>query len=849
MTYQVSDGALLSATTISTIEITPLNDAPTLAGASTLTVAKNHAAAAINKSLVVADIDNTTLASATVQLTSNYASREDELGFVSNPTTTGNILGSFDGRTGTMTLTSPGATATVAQFQAALRVVSYRNNSSTPTTLPRSVEYQVSDGSLTSNTVTSLVTIKVVGSAPLLAEVSNLNYTEKQAATPINPILQVSDADSGTLAWATVRISSNYSRTQDVLDFVGDESTGNITGSYNAASGILTLISLDGSASVEQFQSALRRVTYDNTSSNPSTLTRYVSFQVSDGSNLSSSLVSSITVTTGENDAPLLAGTSTVTYKEDQVAAPSINKSILVTDVDSAALVSATVSLATNYFPFEDVLGFVPSATTGDIEASFSLETGTLTLTSLAGQATVAQFQAALRLVTYRNTSGNPSTAIRYVEYQVSDGSAISNVVTSQISVIALNDAPSVAGVNTLAYTEKQSATPINPIVTVSDVDSDRLALATVRISAGYSAKQDFLGFVGDESTGDITGSFVSGTMTLTSAQGTATVSQFEAALRRVTYFNSSNNPSTVSRSVTYQVSDGALLSTTAISTIVVTPLNDAPTLAGVSTLTVAKNQTAASVNKSIIVADIDSTTLASATVRIASNFTPGEDVLGFVGNPLTTGNILGSFDSGTGIMTLTSPGTTATVAQFQAALRLVTYRNISSTPSTAPRSVEYQVTDGSLTSNPLISLVTIKVAGQAPTLAGVSGLHYLEKQPATTINPVLDVTDADSATLAWATVKISSNYSSTQDVLEFVGDESTGNITGSFNPAAGILTLISLDASATAEQFQSALRLVTYRNTSPNPSILTRYVSFQVSDGSNLSNMVVSYIYSGIAT
>ena len=223
-------------------------------------------------------------------------------------------------------------------------------------------------------------------------------------------------------------------------------------------------------------------------------------------------------------DPPVLAGVSTLTYKEDQLTAPAINKSISITDADSPTLVLATVHLASNYSPFEDVLEFVPSATTGSIVGSFDLEAGSLILTATEGEATVAQFQAALRLVTYRNTSGNPSTAIRNVEYQVYDWSSVSNVVTSQISVIPLNDAPTVAGVHTLAYTEKESATPINPNITVSDVDSDKLVLATVRISAGYTAKQDFLGFAGDESTGDITGSFVAGTLTLTSAQGTATV-------------------------------------------------------------------------------------------------------------------------------------------------------------------------------------------------------------------------------------------------------------------------------------------------------------------------------------
>jgi hypothetical protein len=78
---------------------------------------------------------------------------------------------------------------------------------------------------------------------------------------------------------------------------------------------------------------------------------------------------------------------------------------------------------------------------------------------------------------------------------------------------------------------------------------------------------------------------------------------------------------------------------------------------------------------------------------------------------------------------------------------------------------------------------------------------------------------------------------------LEFVGDGTTGNIVGSFNPVTGTLTLISQGATATLSQFQAALRKVTYRNTSLNPSTLSRTLAFQISDGSNVSNTLSSTI------
>ena len=75
------------------------------------------------------------------------------------------------------------------------------------------------------------------------------------------------------------------------------------------------------------------------------------------------------------------------------------------------------------------------------ITGSYSATTGVLTL---SGSSSVANYQTALRSVTYFNSSDNPSQT-RTISYQVDDGSAAndaSNVVTSTVSVTPVNDAP-----------------------------------------------------------------------------------------------------------------------------------------------------------------------------------------------------------------------------------------------------------------------------------------------------------------------------------------------------------------------------------------------------------------------
>ena len=104
--------------------------------------------------------------------------------------------------------------------------------------------------------------------------------------------------------------------------------------------------------------------------------------------------------------------------------------------------------------------------------------------------------------------------------------------------------------------------------------------------------------------------------------------------------------------------------------------------------------------------------------------------------------------------------------------------------------------------------------------------LGYAENGAATAIDPGLTVSDADSTNLTGATVTITGNFASGQDVLAFTNQL---GITGSWSAATGVLTLTG---TTTVANYQIALRSVTYVNTSENPSTLTRTVAFVANDG-----------------
>ena len=142
---------------------------------------------------------------------------------------------------------------------------------------------------------------------------------------------------------------------------------------------------------------------------------------------------------------------------------------------------------------------------------------------------------------------------------------------------------PLTAG-GTLAYTENQAATGIDDTVTVTDVDSTNLVGATIQITSNYQNGQDVLSYVtalGISATFNAT----TGTLTLS---GTTTLANYQTALRNVLYANTSNNPWTLPRTVTWQVNDGgavANLSNMLTSTINVTAVNDPPTANGFTNL------------------------------------------------------------------------------------------------------------------------------------------------------------------------------------------------------------------------------------------------------------------------
>ena len=359
----------------------------------------------------------------------------------------------------------------------------------------------------TSTVLYYAVTVNRAGAMPVVTTSGGATaFTETAGGTSVpvavDAALTVSDSDSAALASAMVSITANFSSGEDVLAFTNDSVTmGNIICSYDGATGVLLLTSSGATATLAEWQAALRAVTYTNTSHNPSTGTRTMTFAVSDGVLTSAGATKDVSVT-AVNDAPVLTatgGTTAFTEGNNVMSTPvAVDAGITVSDADNTTLASATVSIAASFVSSEDVLAFTNTnpATFGNISASYNSATGVLTLTSSGGTATTAQWQAALRAVTYTNTSETPTTADRTVSFTISDGTASSSAAEKTVSVTAVNDTPFHMSLSAVSVTENTAVD--TTVGTFAAADADYSAFTYALVSGPGDTDNDSFTITGD---------------------------------------------------------------------------------------------------------------------------------------------------------------------------------------------------------------------------------------------------------------------------------------------------------------------------------------------------------------
>ena len=358
---------------------------------------------AITSSLSISDIDNTILDSAKVTISSNFQTSEDQLAFVD----AGGITGSWNATTGVLSLSG---NATLAQYQTALQSITYENtNTVNPNTSIRQIDFIVYDWDDESNVESRNVNVIAVNSSPTLSGITGgtLTYTEGDGAVDIISAITITDVDDTNIEGATIEITGNYISGEDELGFTD---AAGITGSWNPITGVLTL---SGSATLAQYETALQSVTFENLSSDPVPLNRTVSFLVNDGDNNSNTQSRDISITP-VNSPPILSnleGTD-LTYPQEAI---NITNTIEISDPDDTTIDSARVIITGNFQSDEDSLFY---STLFGITGNYDETTGIL---ALSGNASFSDYQTALRSIEYFNYSAIPTGPERVVSFLAYD--------------------------------------------------------------------------------------------------------------------------------------------------------------------------------------------------------------------------------------------------------------------------------------------------------------------------------------------------------------------------------------------------------------------------------------------
>jgi gliding motility-associated-like protein len=644
-----ADGTI--ATTNSTsIFMSHSNDVPVL-NPTLHTVAYANNPLALHNAITITDNDDTNFLSAEVSFLSGFNAAEDVLSFAN----AFGITGSFDAGTGTLTLSGD---RPIADYQAALRAIQYDNllNASATPGL-KEILVTAFDGEHHSNP--AQINLVLSGDTPFLSSpVSSTPFTAPTVV--INNNITIADADDVNLESASVNINAGFVASQDRLDFTN---TANITGNYNATTGVLTLV---GTATLAEYETALESVSYTNSNALPAKQTRVISFTVNDGTSTGNILSVGVVY---PNTAPVVGpSAASVSFIGANLV---INGSLTITD-DDASLQAAVVSFTSGYVQGEDELLF---ANQNGITGTFNSTNGTLTL---IGASSVANYQAALRSVQYRNVATNKTIGARAIRFTVNDGTVDGNF--SVVTIAVGNNSPQLIS-STAPKSYTTGDVVIDGGVVVSDPDNSMLASASVAISSGLQPGQDELLF---SSQNGITGTFNATTGILTLG-GAATVTNYQDALRSV-QFRNSNAANRIGgpRVISFTVFDGGSNSNTTSVTIHVQSL--APVITSASNIFYISGELV--INSGITVTDADNTTLQSAIVMISSGLQSGEDNLIFTDQNGITGN----YNAAIGTLTLTG---NSPVATYQTALRSVRYHNSSLQSNTTDRVITFAVYDG----------------------------------------------------------------------------------------------------------------------------------------------------------
>ena len=476
----------------------------------------------------------------------------------------------------------------------------------------------------------------------------------------------------------------------------------------------------------------------------------------SDGSTVSSGDVTYyFAINTGA--APAITLPEAVTTYTEQATAKIVASNISLTDADSVNFDGGQLRvdipvhsqtgdelLILHHGNGTNQIGVSGNTVTIGVTGGSTLVLGTFTggtngdplVVSLTDQATPARVQALMRRIAFRNLTDDPTNEERGVRFVVADGDGeISDAVIREVAVTPVNDAPVViASGGSVSYTENDPSSVIDSGVSVTDVDSpdfdggkltitiavnrqttDRLTILAQGDGTGEINVSGFSVLYEGVVIGTYSGGYTSSNPLVVTLNPSATPMAVQQLARRVAFHNSGDNPTDLTRTVSFVVSDGdGKTSLAATKTVDVTAVNDAPVISNIGAAVNYKQNTApVVVSGSAVVGDPDSANFqgGALTVSLVSGGIAADEVgirsqgvgngrINLDGANVTYGVggvavVIGTWSGGSGTDPLVvSLNSNATPVAVQSLLRNITFRVIGATPASA-RTIRFSLTDG----------------------------------------------------------------------------------------------------------------------------------------------------------
>ncbi len=737
---------------------------------------------AISPPLVVTDLDNANLQGATIWI-SNGLFSGDNLGF----TTQNGITGSYNSGTAVLTLSG---SASVVNYQAALRSVTFSSSSHNPTDsgskLSRTISFTANDGSSTNAPVTSTVSITPLNDPPTISSIVNQTVSEDTSTAGL--AFTIGDADTPLASLIVTATSSNPTLipgSNIILGGTGANRTVTVTPATNQSGGpvTITLTVNDGAISTSTTFTVTVIPVND-----PPTLESVADRAINEDAGVQTVNLTGISAGGGETQTltvtALSGNTSLIPHPIVTYTSPNATGSLSFTpvaDASGTALITATVNdggasnnITTRTFtvtvnPVNDAptISSIADQTINEDAGVQTVnltgisagggETQTLTITAISGNTSLIPNPT----VTY--TSPNATGSLSFtpvadasgralITVTINDGGLSNNITTRTftVTVIPVNDAPTITAIADQTINEDAGVQTVN-LTGISAGGGETQTLTVTAISGNTSLiPNPTVTYISPNATGSLSFTPVA------NASGTALI--------------------------TVTVNDGGLSNniTTRTFTVTVIPVNDPPTLESIADRTINEDAGVQTVNLTGISAGGGETQTLTVTA-ISGNTS-------LIPNPTVT---------------YTSPNATGSLS----------FTPVADASGTALITVT--VNDGGLSNNITTRTFTVTVnpVNDAPTITAIADQTINEDAGVQTVNLTgISAGGGENQTL---TVSASSGNTSLipNPTVTYTSPNATGSL--SFTPAA--------DASGTA------LITVTVNDGGASNNITTRTFTVKV--------------------